>query len=334
MFREMTLFAVRNPDTLMAVRFAVSPAWETQAAVQALASERARSYHEPWLMRVRACAAGLELASLLATLRCGYVPDFLAPPPRTARPDLERELAQIRATGPAVVARELDWCRETAADQAGRRVLAGLLVDPGRARDQLAAQLHDAWTSLVAPFWGHIRALLEQDIDERCRMLARHGLRRVLGDLHPKIGWAQHGLYLADGSSRVVETRDRGIVLMPSAYLWPHAAAVTEQPWQPAIIYPAAGIAALWQIPAAPPDALARLLGPTRARVLACLDRPLSTTALAAITELSPAGISAHLHTLRDAGLLASTRHGHQIRYHRTDLGSALLHAHARRSWP
>src|SRR6185437_12780000 len=53
----MTVFAFRDRDSLLAVRFAISPAWETQAAVQALADGRARSYHEPWLARVRADAA-------------------------------------------------------------------------------------------------------------------------------------------------------------------------------------------------------------------------------------------------------------------------------------
>src|SRR6516162_15664 len=328
MLSAMTLFAVRDPGSLLAVRFAVSPVWETQAAVQALADERGRAYHEPWLMRVRARAAALDLAPLLAALpRCGYVPDFLAPPPRVARPGFADQLAQIRATGPAVVARELGLCRETVDDQAYGRLLAGLLADPVRARDQLAARLHDSWTSLVAPFWSRIRALLERDIDERSRMLARHGLARVLGELHPKIRWTKRGLSLADGSDRIVEVGERGFLLMPSAYLWPHAAAVIEQPWLPAIIYPAAGIARLWQASATPPDVLGRLLGPTRARLLACLDRPLSTTALAAITGLSPAGVSAHLLTLRNAGLLSATRHGHEVRYFRTHLGSALLRA-------
>ena len=73
-----------------------------------------------------------------------------------------------------------------------------------------------------------------------------------------------------------------------------------------------------------------RLLGRTRALILAALDQPLSTTALAAATELSPAGVSRHLLALRDAGLLTTARHGHEIRYRRTELGSALLHARRR----
>ena len=48
---------------------------------------------------------------------------------------------------------------------------------------------------------------------------------------------------------------------------------------------------------------------------------------MAALTGLSPAGASRHLLTLRDAGLLTTARHGHQVRYARTELGSALLRA-------
>jgi biotin operon repressor len=296
--------------------------------VQALADERGRSYHEPWLMRVRVHAAGLDLAPLLAALpRCGYVPDFLAPPPLVSRPGLAGQLAQIRTTDLAQVARELRWCRGSVHDRAPSHLLTGLLADPERARDCLAARVRDAWTSLVAPFWARIRALLERDIDERSRVLARHGLGRLLNEIHPKLRWTERGLYLADRSGRTVEVGERGFLLMPSAYLWPHVAAIIEQPWQPTIIYPAAGIAALWHEPTTPPDALGRLLGPTRALVLARLDHPLSTTALAAMMGLSPAGVSAHLLTLRDAGLLSTARHGHEVRYHRTELGSALLRA-------
>jgi DNA-binding transcriptional ArsR family regulator len=261
------------------------------------------------------------------------VPDFLAPPPQVARPDLACQVAQVRATDPAQVARELRWCRETVHSTHDSRMLADLLTDPERARDQLAGLLHDAWTSLVAPSWARIRALLERDIDERSRALARRGLR-ALDELHPKMRWTPDGLCLADGSDRTIEVGERGFLLMPSAYLWPHVAAIIEQPWLPAVIYPVAGIAGLWQAPAPPPDALARLLGRSRALVLACLDRPMSTTTLATMTALSPASVSAHLLTLRDAGLLSTARHGHEVRYHRTELGAALLRAHRMQQEP
>jgi hypothetical protein len=43
--------------------------------------------------------------------------------------------------------------------------------------------------------------------------------------------------------------------------------------------------------------------------------------------DLSPAGASRHLLALRDEGLAAATRHGHEVRYRRTDIGSTLLQA-------
>jgi DNA-binding transcriptional ArsR family regulator len=325
----MTLFALQTPDDLLSVRFAVSPVWETQAAVQALADERGRTYHQSWLTLVRPRAARLDLAPLLAALpRRGYVPDFLTPPPRTSRPSLRGQLAEIRATDPAQVACELERCRDTVEDEPYRWLLTSLLADPEGARDLLAARLDDAWASLVAPYWVRIRTQLDRDVEERSRALTRYGLRRVLDELHPKLRWSAPGLSLADGSDRTVQVRGHGFLLMPSAYLWPHVAATVEEPWLPTIIYPAAGIAGLWQVPAAPPGALSRLLGRTRARILTALDQPISTTALAAVTELSPAGVSRHLLALHDAGLVCAARHGHEVRYRRTELGSALLHAH------
>ncbi len=64
----MTLFALRTRDDLLAVRFACSPLWETQAAVQTFADERARSYHEPWHRLVHERVARLDLTPLLAVL--------------------------------------------------------------------------------------------------------------------------------------------------------------------------------------------------------------------------------------------------------------------------
>ena len=181
----------------------------------------------------------------------------------------------------------------------------------------------------MAPFWVRIRTLLARDIEERSRQLAERGLRIMLDELHPRIRWTKRGLSIADRHRETVNVGERGLVLMPTAYMWPHVSAVADEPWQPTIIYPARGVAELWQPSVAPSDALARLLGQTRARVLASLDHPTSTTGLAALIELSPAGTSRHLLALRDAGLITATRHGHEVRYCRTELGAALLRGQA-----
>lgn len=322
----VTLIVLGRRDDVLAVRFAWSPAWETLGAVRTFVDHRSRLHHEPWLQIVAGRTARLDLEPLLALqpLR-GFVPDFLTPPPRTARPRLRDQLAEIRATPPRQVALELLRCRETVADERHRAIVDRLLADPAAARDLLAARLREAWSALVAPFWIRIRTLLDRDIEERARTLARHGLVRVLRDLHPRLRWTTRGVSCRDGDPRRIRLDERGLVLLPSAYLWPSVAIVADPPWLPTIAYPARGVAELWRAPQAPPDALARLLGRTRALVLASLDRPLSTTALSGLLELSPAGASRHLLALRDGGLVSSARCGHEVRYVRTALGAALV---------
>lgn len=308
------------------MRFACSPVWETLAAVRTFIDERARAYHEPWHHLVRRQTAQLDLSPLFAVepLR-GYVPDFLTPPPRVPWPRLRDQLAEIRRTPAEQVAHELGLCRRAVTDERYRHWLDRLIADPQTARGLLATRLHEAWTALVAPFWIRIRTLLARDIEERSRTLAQRGLRTTLDELDARIRWTTRGLSVANRHRETVSVGERGLVLMPSAYMWPHVSTVVDEPWQPTIIYPARGVAELWRAPTAPSDALARLLGRTRARVLASLEHPMSTIALAGAIELSPAGTSRHLLALRDAGLITGTRHAHEIRYARTALGSALL---------
>lgn len=317
---------IRDPDELLGVRFACSPVWETLAAVRTFVDEEARAYHEPWHRLVRQRTAQLDLAPLFAVepLR-GYVPDFLTPPPRVPWPRLRDQLAEIGRTPPEQVQHELELCRAGVTDEGDRRWLDRLLADPQAARELIVSRLHDAWGTLVAPFWIRIRTLLARDVEERSRTLAQRGLRTALDGLDPRIRWTRRGLSVSGPGSEVVTVGERGLVLMPSAYIWPHVAPVVDEPWQPTIVYPARGVAELWQAPTAVSDALARLLGRTRALVLSSLEHPLSTTALAALIEVSPAGASRHLLALRDAGLIAGARHGHEIRYARTALGSALV---------
>ncbi|MEV6949814.1 helix-turn-helix domain-containing protein, partial [Streptomyces sp. NPDC051172] len=77
------------------------------------------------------------------------------------------------------------------------------------------------------------------------------------------------------------------------------------------------------------PDVLVRLLGRGRAAVLAALDEPATTGALAHRLGLAPSSVSAHLTLLRDAGLLTARRYGHRVLYERTPLGIALVSSDA-----
>ena len=324
----MTRIVFSRDDDLLAVRFARSPAWETHLAVRALVDERARLHHEPWIDAVRSAAARLELDPLLAiNPPTGWVPDFVTPPPLHPSPTLGEQLEQIRATPTRQVEEELERCLSSNPAGPHRAVLESLVANPEGARELLAARTRQAWDALVAPFWPRIDALIDADIGYRSRVLVGRGLGGVLDDLNPRIRWADGAVDVADSSTIEVALAGRGLVLMPSAFAWPIVAAIVDPPWQPTLVYPARGVAALWATPCPPAQALAKLLGPTRALLLVQLDQAASTTALADRHGRSTSGVSGHLLALRDAGLITATRHGHELRYARTRLGTALVRA-------
>ena len=96
--------------------------------------------------------------------------------------------------------------------------------------------------------------------------------------------------------------------------------------WPPddyALIYPARGIAD--PPPALEPDAVDRLLGSGRARVLRELHRPATTSELVAMLGASLGTVGDHLAVLRNARLIVGTRVGHRVVYRRTELGDQLL---------
>lgn len=67
-----------------------------------------------------------------------------------------------------------------------------------------------------------------------------------------------------------------------------------------------------------------RLLGATRAMLLATLDDPMSTSQLVAVTGCGLGSVGNHLKVLLDAGLVARRRAGRSVLYYRTRTGDAL----------
>ena len=114
---------------------------------------------------------------------------------------------------------------------------------------------------------------------------------------------------------------------MPSAFSAARPLVIDRAPWQPTVIYPARGIATLWEEAAPAPEGLARLLGAhardraRRARRAAFDDR----ARRAPVAQ--PGERSHHLTALRDAGLVTGRREGRAVLYVRTSLGDALAAA-------
>lgn len=109
-------------------RFGISPLWETLSAVRVLHNHRHRPLYSSWVAAKAGRAKGLDLGPVRAVQPLvGHTPDFLTPPPRTARTEFADELARVRATPPGRVAAELTRTRDQPAnpraaevDQIGR----------------------------------------------------------------------------------------------------------------------------------------------------------------------------------------------------------------------
>jgi len=310
-------------------RFAVSPLWETNSALRVLLEPWRHRYHLPWLDSVRPDLGKLDLRALLAlSPRSGWAPDFLNPVPAGPGTTIADQLAQVRATPPEQVAAEVERSlteRGVPAPDAAWR----LLDDPAATRAMLADLLEHCWQLLMAPHWPRLRDLLDADLAFRTQTLADYGLERVLGDLHPKARWTGRAIVIDHTPAARRHLRGSGLLLIPSVFAWPDVCAVTDPPARPTLVYPARGIAELWQ-PARTPhsDALARLLGQARARLLESLAEPASTHTLARRHGLAPSTVSEHLAALYHARLVTRRRHRHAVLYQHSPLGAELASEH------
>ncbi|MEU5097712.1 DUF5937 family protein [Streptomyces sp. NPDC020996] len=314
-------------DDFLRCRFAVSPLWETQQAVRMLKYPERHGYHAHWLRRTGRAAAALDLTDLwLLMPRYGHCPDWLCPPPIGPAAGFEEEIAAVRASDPEEARADT---AKSLADTPGALDSAQArrwLRDPARMVRELSDTMEEVWRTLLAPDWTRLRALLEADVAFHSRRLAEVGLGRLLPEINRRFGWRAGTLTVEFRGRHERHLGGQGLVLMPSVFLWPDVVSTFDPPWQPTLAYPARGIGGLWAAPDdRAPEALVRLLGRGRAAVLAALDEPAATTALALRLGLAPSSVSAHLTVLREAGLLTSRRYGHQVLYERTPLGIALV---------
>jgi DNA-binding transcriptional ArsR family regulator len=311
-------------EDLVRTRFAISPLFDLTWSTDALRDPAAHSLHLPWARAARERLAGLdyEMLDVLAAPGHGYVPDFIAPPPSTPLAQLDDELARVRATAGERVALEVGWrFRGDVPD-----VVRPLLDDPQRALGDLTGIMAAYFERALAPWWPAIRVALEADILQRARHLTAEGAIAVFEDLHPDVRWRDGVLYVGRSQDHDVDLGGRGLLLIPAAFAWPEVFALTDEPWQPTVIYTPRGIGSLW----APDEggdrtALNALLGRRRAEILHALAVPAATTDLARRFDASPAGVSEHLGVLRRAGLVRAARDGRHVLYERTARGDSLV---------
>jgi DNA-binding transcriptional ArsR family regulator len=113
-------------------------------------------------------------------------------------------------------------------------------------------------------------------------------------------------------------------------FVWPHLFIGHEGENQFTLIYPARGVARVWEGLAIADDAasdLGALIGRSRAGVLHRLEVPMTTTHLSRVMDQSPGTVSQHLSVLRRNGLVVSWRSGRNVLYRRTPLASSIIAA-------
>jgi hypothetical protein len=311
-------------DDLLRTRFGMAPLFELDGLLRVLAGRSRTRLPPGWRSRLEPVHRRLCLDdgyhAVLALQSAGFGPDFLTPPATTLAQTWKADLDQVRTTSRAEARRQIADCHRARPITSARAeaVLRSPDVVP-----RLADALELAWRELLAVDWARLRAICERDVLHRAGQLGQGGWEAALAGLHRDVNWRQGGI---DLRSRVADERasdGTGLLLVPSVFVWPGVVVHAQGPIT--IIYPARGVAALWEHPQNDAsDMLPALLGMSRARLLATLAEPASTTQLARALGMTTGAVGDHLAVLRGAGLLDRARAGRSVVYHRTPLGDAL----------
>ncbi|MEV6285733.1 DUF5937 family protein [Kribbella sp. NPDC051770] len=303
------------------VRFAISPMNELVLSLRALRDPGRFPLQLPWLRATEPARAQLDLDLLLAlSNEVLWVPDFLTPRPHTPLGKIDDELAAVSTTPSSVVRADLARVHPDSLPP----VLRGR---PDRLLTRVLAALSQYWETCFTPYWPRMRTILESDVVYRGRVIAQSGLAAMFTDISPQVRLTGLTLQIILRTDLTYRTSaaGRGLTLVPS--LFSRRASTPISPEEPPhLMYPARGLATLWETPPpASPQALTNLIGQSRTHLLTLLETPTSSTELSVRLNVTPTAVNQHLRALHTAGLLTKARHGRSVLYYRSDLGDQLL---------
>ncbi|MGZ8177256.1 ArsR/SmtB family transcription factor [Williamsia sp. SKLECPSW1] len=317
-------------DDLARVRLAYSPMFETSMSLWALRwGTEGRTHLADWYAHVRSVAGSYDadIVDALVSPSGKRIPDFVTPLPTSAHPSVDHEVESIARADPIQVRRDLV---DLAEGKPLAPALASMADDPTRLARTVADTLRDYHAAVIAPFWSDIARILESDVTYRGREFVRRGAVGLFDGLTDSVRWLDEGLIEVSLTSYVEAegvSGGQGLVLTPSVFT--RRAAASWQSYRTGtswIAYPARGQGTLaGGGPAVDPDlALRELLGTAKADILQALSEPTSTSALAQRFGVSPSAVSQNLRVLRANGLVESSRHGREVLYRLSAIGTAL----------
>jgi len=262
----------------------------------------------------------------------GYFPDFLTP--FDSRDGLQHGLDAIRSTPAAQLRRDLTLL---AADNVLPSSAAGLARGDNDVLYHLTDSMRLYETVAISPYWTRIDSAVEADRVRRARAMLDDGADGLLSSLRPAMRWDGEVLEVGDYPvSREIHLDGRGLLLVPSFFCARTPVTLLDPDLPPVLVYPVERLGGLGQPePSEPSDldrerergrqALAALLGKTRAGVLEVVDGGCSTGEIARRLGVSAAAASQHTTVLRNAGLLVSHRDRNTMLHTLTPLGRAML---------
>lgn len=310
-------------------RFALSPLAEALSAMIVLsrpcrdpwlASWHSR-HHSAFLARLDADPFAHGLVMLFSSTK--YLPDHITLPPMGGmNTALEAELDEVSLVPDETVRTSLALSVAHSWEEHHLDWLVGHSF-----AHRTAELVRQVWREHLAAEWPTRRALLERDVTYRAGLLAVHGWPGALRQMSRRSAWAgADAIRFSDrpGQDRVVGPE--GMLFVPVTA--PRGTWLCEAPERPyALIYPARGagtyeVQARMASPARP--SIGRLIGAGRAAILRELERPATSSELAAILRQSLGTVGGHLAVLREAELVVGTRVGRRVIYRRTRLGDLL----------
>jgi DNA-binding transcriptional ArsR family regulator len=319
---------------------------ESVLSLHVLTAPKHHPLQHPWVRRARGIPASLkrEIVAFRFTYDT-FVPEFLMPLPSSPFHGFDDELRQLAEYDDATLAfgflrplwdhggrrdeRTLDDPRvhehvircvdELGADQELARLI---FEDPRELARRFADLLAAYWEAAFAEEWQSLEPALAETVAEAGRRIAADGVYSYLAGLSPQllIDASQGELRRDLPHEHTVEVGPKAeLVLVPSAFVWPHVRINCDPPWPPAVVYPAPFALAGGKSPLPSDDVLhvlRALADPTRLRTLKLIAAgERSTQELAPLIGISEAGLSKHLRLLARAGLVRARREGYYVLY-------------------
>jgi DNA-binding transcriptional ArsR family regulator len=333
-------------DPVESIAFSYSPVVEAVLSLHVLTEPKHHPLQHPWVREARTLPTALkrEIAAFAFAYR-GFIPEFLVPSPRTTYSAFDDELRALEELDEATVAlgflrplwdhrgdRDVTVLEQPPVrEHATRRAefygadpaLAELIFEsPRELLARFAKLLRAYWEAAFAQEWESLEPRLAATVSDAGQRLAGDGVYAYLTGLSPQllIDPVNHEIRRDLPHEHTVEVGPAAqLVLVPSAFVWPHVRLNCDPPWPATIVYPAPFALAEGKSKL-PSDevihVLRALADETRLRALKLIaagDR--STQELAPLIGISEAGLSKHLGLLARAGLVERRRQGYYVLY-------------------